>query len=56
MKDFYKTRAGQKYFDHDLPKLIESNNRLAKAIEEQNAINEKANRLGKLKTKESSTK
>ena len=53
MKDFYKTKAGQKYFDYDLPKLIESNNLLAKAIEEQNTINEKANRLGKLKTKES---
>ena len=51
MKDFYKTKAGQKYFDYDLPKLIESNNRLAKAIEEQNVINEKANRLEKLKQK-----
>ncbi len=53
MKDFYKTKAGQKYFDYDLPKLIESNNRLAKAIEDQNTINEKANRLGKLKPRES---
>jgi len=56
MKDFYKTKAGQKYFDYDLPKLIESNNRLAKAIEDQNSINEKLHRLEKIKSKESSTR
>ncbi len=46
MKDpqFYKTPMGKKYYDHDLPRLIESQNRLAAAIEKQNLLNEKLNR------------
>ena len=38
---FHNTKMGQKYYNHDLPKLIESQNRLADAIEKQNALNEK---------------
>jgi len=51
MKDpnFYKTPMGKKYYEHDLPKLIESQNRLAEAIEKQNKINEQANRLEQVK-------
>ena len=46
MKDpnFYKTPMGKKYYDHDLPRLIESQNRLAAAIEKQNLLSEKLNR------------
>ena len=46
MKDpqFYKTPMGKKYYDHDLPRLIESQNRLAAAIGKQNLLNEKLNR------------
>ena len=51
MKDpnFYKTPMGKKYYEHDLPKFIESQNRLAEAIEKQNKINEQANRLEQVK-------
>ena len=48
MKDpnFYKTPMGKKYYDHDLPRLIESQNRLAAAIEKQNKLLEKEQRKG----------
>ena len=39
--NFYKTPMGKKYYKHDLPRLIESQNRLAEAIEKQNKLNEK---------------
>jgi hypothetical protein len=59
MKDkdpnFYKTPMGKKYYDHDLPKLIESQNRLAAAIEKQNKINEQANRIDTIKLRNNST-
>ena len=56
MKDpnFYKTPMGKKYYEHDLPKLIESQNRLAEAIEKQNKINEQANRLEQVKLRNNS--
>lgn len=38
MDDFYKTPMGKKYYERDLPALIESNNRMAKAQEEANAL------------------
>tara|TARA_R100000005_G_C4989203_1_gene196937 strand:+ start:855 stop:1046 length:192 start_codon:yes stop_codon:yes gene_type:complete len=46
MKDpnFYKTPMGKKYYEHDLPRLIESQNRLAAAIEKQNKLFEKDQR------------
>ena len=49
MKDpnFFKTPMGKKYYEHDLPKLIESQNRLASAIEKQNKLNEQSNRLNR---------
>ena len=36
--EFFNTKIGQKYYMHDLPKLIESQNRLAAAIEKQNKL------------------
>jgi len=58
MKDpnFYKTPMGKKYYEHDLPKLIESQNRLAEAIEKQNKINEQANRLEQVKLRNRSVR
>ncbi len=47
---------GQKYYMHDLPRLIESQNRLAQAIERQNKLTEQANRLESVKLRESSRK
>ena len=47
--EFHNTKMGQKYYMHDLPRLIESNNRLAEALEKQNAINEKLIRIEKKK-------
>ena len=41
MTDFHKTMIGKKYYQKDLPALIESQNRLAVAIEKQNKIEEK---------------
>jgi len=41
MLDFYKTRAGKKYIEITIPKLIISNNKLSDAIEKQNKLNEK---------------
>lgn len=41
--EFYKTPMGKKYYERDLPALIESNNRMAKAQEEANAL--MANRI-----------
>ena len=58
MKDpnFFKTPMGKKYYEHDLPKLIESQNRLAEAIEKQNKINEQANRLEQVRLRNRSVK
>ena len=47
---FHNTKMGHKYYNHDLPRLIESNNKLAAAIEKQNVLNEKLVRLEKKKT------
>lgn len=41
MSEFHKTTIGQKFYNTDLPRLIESLNKLSSAIEKQNAINEK---------------
>jgi hypothetical protein len=38
MSEFHKTPMGKKYYEKDLPALIESNNRIAKAQEESNAL------------------
>ena len=42
--NFYRTPMGKKYYEHDLPKLIESQNRLAEAIEKQNKLLEREQR------------
>ena len=49
MADFHKTPMGKKYYEHDLPRLIESNQELAKQLKRQNDINEKLLRLEKVK-------
>ena len=36
--EFFQTRMGQKFFEADVPNMIDAMNRLAKAIEEQNAL------------------
>ena len=41
LTNFHKTLIGKKYYQKDLPALIESQNRLAEAIEKQNKIEEK---------------
>jgi hypothetical protein len=41
MSEFHKTSMGQKFYEKDLPKLIESLSKLSSAIEKQNDINEK---------------
>ena len=41
MADFEKTLMGKKYYQKDVPALIESNNRLAKALEKYTKIEEK---------------
>ena len=43
--DFFRTPMGKKYYEHDLPLLIESNKVLATAIERQNKLKEKELRL-----------
>ena len=47
MTDFHKTPMGKKYYQYDLPKLIESNQELAKELKRQNDINEKLLRKSK---------
>ncbi len=42
---------GKKYYEHDLPRLIESNQELAKQLKRQNDINEKLLRVEKIKKK-----
>ena len=53
MTDFHKSPMGKKYYEHDLPKLIESNTQLAKQLKRQNELNEKLLRLEKTKLKTS---
>ncbi len=36
--EFFQTRMGQKFFEADVPNMINAMNRLAKAIEEQNTL------------------
>jgi hypothetical protein len=38
MDEFYKTPMGKKYYERDLPALIESNKQIAKAQQESNAL------------------
>ena len=42
--NFYRTPMGKKYYEYDLPRLIQSQNRLAEAIEKQNKLLEKEQR------------
>ena len=39
--EFHKTSMGKKFYDADLPKLIQSMNRLSDALEKSNALREK---------------
>lgn len=41
MDEFYKTRAGRQYLDVTLPALTEALNRMSKALESRNALEEK---------------
>ena len=47
--DFHKTPMGKKYYERDLPRLIESNQELAKQLKRQNDLNEKLVRIKKVK-------
>ena len=49
MNDFYRTRAGKQFFDHDLGRLIEAINSLSSAMQESNKIEEKKLLLEKKK-------
>ena len=39
--EFHKTSMGKKFYDADLPRLIQSINRLSDALEKSNALREK---------------
>lgn len=41
MEDFAKTRNGKKFFENDIPKLVDSIQKLTSAIFESNKIEEK---------------
>lgn len=41
MNEFAKTRTGKKFFEYDIPKLIEAMESLSKNINESNKIEEK---------------
>lgn len=41
MNEFYQTVMGRRFFDAQLPNLIEAVNRLADAVEESNMIRSK---------------
>lgn len=49
MNEFYRTRAGKQFFDHDLGRLIEAITSLTAAVNESNKINEKSILLEKKK-------
>ena len=54
--EFYKTSIGKKFYENDLPALIQSLNKLSEAIESQNSLTEELvkenKRLRALKTKQ----
>lgn len=45
MKDFYRTGAGRKFFDSDLPKLITALEKVSLQLEKSNVLEEKKFRL-----------
>jgi hypothetical protein len=46
--EFHKTIMGKRFYDSDLPRLIDSLNKLTSAIEKSNALKEKGIKEGKL--------
>ena len=36
--EFFQTRMGQKFFEGDIPRMIDAINRLAEAVEENNRL------------------
>ncbi len=57
MKDFYRTSAGRRFFEQDVPSLIETLGKISAQLERSNDIAEKKRRvdekLKKLQIKES---
>lgn len=57
MKDFYRTSAGRRFFENDIPSLIEVLGKISTQLERSNDIAEKKRRvdekLKKLQIKES---
>ena len=45
MNDFYRTPMGRKFYDADLPKLIDVLEKLGKLMEESNQLQEKKFKL-----------
>jgi len=41
MKDFYRTSAGRRFFEQDVPALVEALNRIATQLERKNKLDEK---------------
>jgi hypothetical protein len=41
MNDFYRTTAGRKFYDNDIPNLISALEKIAVKMEESNKLNEK---------------
>jgi hypothetical protein len=46
--EFHKTIIGKRFYDSDLPRLIDSLNKLTSAIEKSNVLKEKGIKEGKL--------
>jgi hypothetical protein len=57
MKDFYRTAAGRRFFESDIPALIEALQKISNQLERSNELGEKKRRveekLQKLQIRES---
>ena len=45
MKDFYRTAAGRRFFETDIPALVEALQKISTQLEKSNEIKEKKRRV-----------
>jgi hypothetical protein len=45
MKDFYRTAAGRRFFESDIPALIEALQKISNQLERSNELGEKKRRV-----------
>ena len=45
MKDFYRTAAGRRFFESDIPALIEALQKISNQLERSNELREKKRRV-----------